>query len=130
METQLHLRGEVHHAEVCPVVEARIEDRDDAGVVEPRDELDLALEALPGGIGGHGGVAHDLERDAPACGALDGLIDHPHAADADEVDDVVPIDLWELIVLVGWFGHRVVPPGMVEATHVPSPIQPERRRSA
>ena len=71
---------------------AEIEDRDDAGVAQARDRARLAFEALLlFGVAGRLGE-HDLERDVALEHRVEGLVDGPHAAASERLEDLVLAD--------------------------------------
>src|SRR5581483_8704430 len=84
-EDELH--GEERDAERVVRLE-RSERADDAGVLDAREELALALEALARVLRDPGAERQDLERDARAARAVLGDVDLAHAAAADEAEDL------------------------------------------
>ena len=83
--------GDVFHLEIRPaLVLAEGEDLDDVRVVQPRDGLGLGEEP-DGRLGGRMVAGQDrLERDDPVEPELASPVDHPHAAAAQLLEDLVP----------------------------------------
>jgi hypothetical protein len=70
----------LHREPRLPVFVADREDRHDAGMLQPRDRLDFALEALARGRRQQQFGAHDLQRDLALQARLFGDVDDAHAA--------------------------------------------------
>ena len=78
---------ELHRVVMNVAVAANGEDRHDVGMVQPRDGLGFAAEALHRLKVGHGREPQHLERHFALERRLLGLVDNPHAAAADLTDD-------------------------------------------
>ena len=86
------LQGEVGRAGLL----ADLVDLDDVRVLQPGDGLGLAAEPLPTlGRQVRPGQDH-LEGDGPVQFAVAGAVDHPHAAAADLLQNVVAVHAWLL----------------------------------
>jgi hypothetical protein len=89
------LAGHVLHGREHLVAEhAGVVHRDDVGVLQLGQRLGLAQHPGVGlGVAGRGGRAHQLERDGPIQLRVVGLVDHAHAAAADQLEHHVTADL-------------------------------------
>ena len=96
---------QLHHQHVLAVDGEHIVDGHDPGVVECRGGLRLVEEAQPPfGIHGLAGWK-DLEGDKSLENGVPGLVDDPHAALAELLDDAIPVD--------GLADHLIHPPAFV-----------------
>ncbi|MCG3180811.1 MAG: hypothetical protein BIFFINMI_03174 [Phycisphaerae bacterium] len=86
----------LHDVEVKPLLLADAVDLHDVGVVQPRRDAGLALEALELALVGQRQRGQHLERDAAAERLLLGFVDDAHAAAADLADDAEVAQLLEL----------------------------------
>jgi hypothetical protein len=101
-----------HHVVEVPRGLARIVEREDVRVGEPRGGLDLAQEALLAERGGHLGE-QDLDRDRAAVAEVLGEVDRGHGAPAELRTEIVPVGEGGPQAIrdgggVGGVGHRQV----------------------
>jgi hypothetical protein len=107
-------RDELHHEVGEAALLLGVVERHDVGVREPPHRLRLAREARGGPGAVYGPVeevqAERLDRDEAADGRVPGLEDHPHAAAAQLLQELVPADPGARRQPRRFLGHAVSPP--------------------
>ena len=83
---------QLHHEVRARVARAHVEERDDAGMIEPRDRLGLPLQPFGGEVLPLPGEPEGLHGHDPVQLGIDGRVDGSEASPADLMPDLEPAD--------------------------------------